>query len=68
MSPNARTFARGLSAALALAAVTWAGFVVRQVFQSDDGEPPLGAMCSAVPAFLLLIAAAAVWPNDGRAP
>jgi hypothetical protein len=54
---------RIVSAALALAAVGWGVSVVNQAQQTDDGGPPIGALCAASPGFLLLIAAGAVWPQ-----
>jgi hypothetical protein len=51
---------------MGVAAFAWGGEVVRQALQADDGGPPLGAICMAVPAFGLLVGAGAVWSSTNR--
>jgi hypothetical protein len=58
-----QTFQRVASIVLIAGAACWGAIVVRQALQTDDGGPPLGAICSALPAFILLIAGGAVWPK-----
>lgn len=50
---------------LLLAAAAWSVVVIRQSPQADDGGPPLGALCMAVPA-LLLVGAGAAWPRRAK--
>jgi hypothetical protein len=51
---------------MALAAFGWGGEIVREALQADDGGPPLGALCMAVPSILLLIGAGGVWSSTNR--
>lgn len=57
---------RVVAIVLGLAAFAWGAEVIRQALQADDGGPPLGAICMAVPAFGLLIGAGAVWSSTKR--
>lgn len=54
-----------------LAAFGWGAEIVRQALKADDGGPPIGAICMAVPSIVLLLGAGVVWSltnrrNDGR--
>jgi len=51
---------------MALAAFAWGGEILRQALQADDGGPPIGALCMAVPSIGLLIGAGAVWSSTNR--
>jgi peptidoglycan/LPS O-acetylase OafA/YrhL len=59
---------RGVSIFMAVAAAAWGAFVVHTALQADDGGPPLGAICFALPGFVLLVAAGAVWPKRTEIP
>jgi hypothetical protein len=56
---------------LIVGAAAWGAEVMRQANAADDGGPPLGALCMALPSVILLIAAGAVLsarkPSDQRA-
>lgn len=54
------------SVVMAIVAFAWGGEVVRQSLQTDDGGPPLGAMCMAIPAFALIVGAGIVWSSSNR--
>ena len=66
MTDREKLTVRVVATIMALAAFGWGAEVVRQALQADDGGPPLGAICMAVPAFALLIGAAAVWSFTNR--
>ncbi len=66
MTDRGKTVTRIIAIVMALAAFAWGAEVVRQALQADDGGPPLGAICMAVPAFGLLIGAGAVWSSTNR--
>jgi hypothetical protein len=55
-----------LSVTMVAAAVWIAADIIRQSLRADDGGPPMGALCLAVPAAVLLIGAAVVWPRVPR--
>jgi hypothetical protein len=44
-------------------AVIWGAIVAYQAREYRDG-PPMGAICSAIPAVLLLIGGGVVWPKS----
>lgn len=54
---------RIVSIAMILVALLWGVEVVRQALRADDGGPPLGALCAALPAFGLIIAAGILWAS-----
>jgi hypothetical protein len=66
-SPTTRKL---LSIGLFAFAGVWAAEVVRQALATDDGGPPIAALCVCCPALFAVIAAGAVWPTPvrGRAP
>ncbi len=53
---------RIISLAVGVVAVVWGVIVMRMAIKSE-AEPPMGAICFALPAFGLLIAAGAIWPK-----
>jgi len=57
---------RVASIAILIAALAWSAEVLRQVHESDDGGPPAGALCMAMPSFGLLICAGVAWPTKPR--
>jgi hypothetical protein len=66
MTDRGKFALRVVAIIMGLAAFAWGAEVVRQALQADDGGPPLGAICMAVPAFGLLIGAGAVWSSTNR--
>ena len=66
MTDRGKFALRVVAIIMGIAAFAWGAEVVRQALQADDGGPPLGAMCMAVPAFGLLIGAGAVWSSTNR--
>lgn len=48
---------------LVVLALVCAAVAYREVEATDDGGPPLGALCMAMPAVLLLLLAGATWPR-----
>ena len=56
-----RTIFRSVSILLVALAVAVGVNVTRQALASDDGGPPLGALCAGLPAIVFLIGAALVW-------
>jgi hypothetical protein len=54
---------RTFSIVLIAAAVVWGAIVARLAREYGDG-PPMGALCSAIPAFVLLIVGGALWPKN----
>jgi hypothetical protein len=60
---------RTLSLILLGGALACAAEVIHQSTQRDengDVGPPMGALCTAAPAFILLIAAGAAWPSNPK--
>ena len=49
---------------LVVVALGYGAIVFRTVEATDDGGPPMGALCLAAPAFLLLLAAGATWKRQ----
>jgi hypothetical protein len=45
-------------------AIAWTTEIIRQALLADDGGPPMGALCMAMPAIFLLICGGAVWPKS----
>lgn len=66
MTHRGKLALRVAAIAIAVAAIAWGAQVVRQARQADDGGPPIGALCMALPAFGLLIGAGAVWSATNR--
>jgi hypothetical protein len=66
MSDGGKLTLRVIAIVMALAAVTWGFEIWRQAHAADDGGPPLGAICMAVPSIALLIGAGAVWRRAHR--
>ncbi len=61
-----RTGRRLFSFALVAVGVLLAASAMRQGLASDDGGPPLGAVCMVLPSAVLFIAAGKVWPSKDR--
>jgi hypothetical protein len=57
---------RIIAAIMVVAAFAWGAEIVRQALEADDGGPPLGALCMAVPSIGLLIGAGVVWSSTNR--
>jgi hypothetical protein len=66
MMDRGKLVLRVVAIIMGVAAFAWGAEVVRQALQADDGGPPLGAICMAVPAFALLIGAGAIWSSTTR--
>jgi hypothetical protein len=71
MRAGARTALRAIAIVLVIAAIAWGAEIIRQALAADDGGPPLGAICMAVPSIGLLIGAGILWsltiqPDDRR--
>ena len=56
---------RWVAGAMWAAAVAW-GVVVARMAIADEAEPPIGAICFALPAIALLIGGGLVWPTRPR--
>jgi hypothetical protein len=54
---------KAFSIGLVLLAAVWAAAVYRASDATDDGGPPIAALCVGSPAILLLLFAAAAWPT-----
>jgi hypothetical protein len=63
-----RHFPRIAGIVLIAAAVSMSVQLVRQMQEPDFGEPPIGALCMAVPIVILLISAGAVWTAGKSRP
>jgi hypothetical protein len=46
--------------------IAWGAYVVRQVLDTDDVGPALGAMAVALPAFLSLIGSGVLWSDSNQ--
>ena len=66
MANRGKLALRTVAIIMSVAALLWAAEIVRQAMQFDDGGPPAGAICMAVPAFVLIIGAGAVWSSTNR--
>ena len=66
MSEGGKLTLRIIAVVMVLAAVAWAFEIWRQAQAADDGGPPLGAICMAVPSIGLLIGAGAIWSSTNR--
>jgi hypothetical protein len=66
MPDRGKIVLRVVAIIMGVAGFAWGAEVVRQALQADDGGPPLGAICMAVPAFGLLMGAGAVWSSTNR--
>lgn len=63
---NSRMKLRISAAALTLVAIVIFVSVMRQAMQSDDGGPPMGAICSALPSIAALIGAGICWQDSNK--
>ena len=66
MADRSKLILRVVALIMGVAAFAWGAEVARQALQADDGGPPLGAICMALPAVVLLIGAGAVWSFTNR--
>jgi hypothetical protein len=61
MADGGKLTLRVMAIVMVVAAFAWGAEILRQALQADDGGPPLGAICMAIPSVVLLLGAGAVW-------
>ena len=66
MENRFKHLSRVLAIVMVVGAAAWGAAVVRLALKTDDGGPPLGVICMAVPAFGLLIGAGAAWTSSNK--
>jgi hypothetical protein len=66
MSDRWKITLRVIAVVTFLTAVAWGMEIWRQIQAADDGGPPLGAICMAIPSIALLICSGALSTRTNR--